>query len=66
MKAKEEAGMLFREGQLESLLELQRNYVPCDGIHEWVYDEENKSEQHCAKCMVIRETEGESTNGRPT
>lgn len=65
MKAKEEAGVIVTEGQREALLELQRDYVPCDGNHEWVDDEENVGEQYCAKCMVIRDTEGESTNGRP-
>lgn len=58
MKAKEEAGMIVTEGQREALLELQRNYIPCDGNHEWVTDEDHPGDApHCAKCFVIKEEE---------
>lgn len=47
--------MLVEKSQYEALLEFQRNYVPCNGNHQWVDDEENEGDQYCEKCMVIKE-----------
>lgn len=54
-EGEKEAGMIVSEGQREALLELQRTWVPCDGNHEWITDEEHPELKYCAKCMIIKE-----------
>lgn len=49
--------MVVTKEVYEAMLEHQRNYVPCDGKHQWVDDEENEGEQYCSNCMVVKDSE---------